>query len=585
MTLSSPAVTVILPVHNGARYLPEAITSILMQTWTDFELIIIDDGSTDESLAVIRSYNDSRIRSESNGENRGLEYTLNKGLRFARGKYIARMDADDVALPERLARQVAFLDTHPQTAVVASTVERIDEGGHILSPWQLDRQTLSAVEIRTCLARTNCIAHPSIMARAELLRSYGYNPAMRGKSSQDYELWLRMCSDDLQIEKIPEPLLLYRVHSQAVTVISNRPEDGYIKKTMHAKKVFLRKKLTTASWNGFALRVICSLAQQNYALLKNDFQRTVKVWAQQAGGVLGRTFSLLMKFDSSRPDIFMFFPFYHTGGAERVHADIITCMRDYKPRVFIIGTSKNSAFKKAFSQSSRMIDISWLCKSRVLFLLCVSCLAEIINRSGAAVAFGCNTGFFYELLPLLKKNIKKIDLIHAFGGGAEELSLPHVSILDARVVINARTVADFEKLYAQNGIGPQYLTRIHVIENKVAVPLQLPEKTFETIRIVYVGRGTEEKRVHLVGKIARLCSMKNPLVSVTLIGNLAGSLCPEDMQFCSLAGELYDDSRLRDFYTNAHFIVLTSTREGFPLVLMEAMAYGVVPVTTNVGGI
>src|SRR5258705_775698 len=114
----SPQVSVLLPVWNGERHLAAAIESVLGQSFTDFELLIVDDGSTDGSAALIRRYGDERIRLFENEKNLGVTRSLNLGLAQARGRYVARMDADDLSAPERLARQVAFLDSHPEVALV-----------------------------------------------------------------------------------------------------------------------------------------------------------------------------------------------------------------------------------------------------------------------------------------------------------------------------------------------------------------------------------------------------------------------------------------------------------------------------------
>ena len=112
-----PKISVIMPAYNAERYIREAIDSILRQTWSDFELIIIDDGSTDSTAAIIAGYTDNRIRFCPNAQNMGVAATLNRGLELACGAYVARMDADDISLPERFAKQAAYLDAHPNVTV------------------------------------------------------------------------------------------------------------------------------------------------------------------------------------------------------------------------------------------------------------------------------------------------------------------------------------------------------------------------------------------------------------------------------------------------------------------------------------
>ena len=283
----------------------------------------------------------------------------------------------------------------------------------------------------------------------------------------------------------------------------------------------------------------------------------------------------------------MIFPYYHTGGAERVHADIITCLRDYRPWVIVVRTSKNGAFKKAFACGGRLTDLSLLCERkpvRVLFLIMVNCLTEIMNRAENAVVFGCNAMFFYDILPMLSEKVKKIDLIHAFDG-LENYSLPCVPLLDARVGINGKILDDLTALYQRSGIDAAYLKKVHIIENRTNVPEDFHIKPFDKPTVLYVGRGTEEKRVHLVGKIAQRCVAANPALRFILVGDMCESVLPQDRQCCFFAGEVFEQEALEGLYKQSHLLILTSTREGMPLVIMEAMAHGVVPIATDVGGI
>lgn len=206
-----PKVSVLLPVWNAERYLAGAIQSVLAQSFADFELLIVDDGSTDGSGALIRRYRDRRIRRIENEKNLGVTRSLNLGLEQARGRYLARMDADDLCAPERLERQVAFLDAHPQVALVAIRARRIDavgaEIGIIDTP--SDGETL-----RRQLRRRNCIVHGSVMMRAEAVRALGgYDESM--ERAEDYDLWLRL-SERHPIAALPDLLYDWRKHDGGV---------------------------------------------------------------------------------------------------------------------------------------------------------------------------------------------------------------------------------------------------------------------------------------------------------------------------------------------------------------------------------
>lgn len=209
-----PNVSVILPVYNGEQFLREAVDSILAQTFTDFELLLMNDGSTDGTEAIILSYTDKRIVYGKNEKNSGLIFTLNKAVGLARGEYIARMDADDVALPQRLEKQLAHLQ-NTGADLLATRVMLIDAEGRPLPDWPDDANNTSPERIKNFLRKDNCIAHPTVMAKASLFKKYGYR--YNQKYSEDYDLWLRLLADGLRIEKLNEPLLLHRILPTSAT--------------------------------------------------------------------------------------------------------------------------------------------------------------------------------------------------------------------------------------------------------------------------------------------------------------------------------------------------------------------------------
>ncbi|MBT0653031.1 glycosyltransferase [Geobacter luticola] len=188
----------------------EAIESILSQTLADFEFIIIDDGSTDHSVEIIESYRDSRISLIRNGANLGLSESLNKGFGLARGEYVARMDSDDVSLPERLTRQVAFMEAHAEIGICGTWVEIIGEpAGHV---WRYP----TAPDVINCMHLFGpALAHPSVMMRREMLAKFGTLYDTSFKRAQDFELWVR-ASEYTSLANIGEVQLHYRRHDQQV---------------------------------------------------------------------------------------------------------------------------------------------------------------------------------------------------------------------------------------------------------------------------------------------------------------------------------------------------------------------------------
>jgi glycosyltransferase involved in cell wall biosynthesis len=209
-----PKISVILPVYNAEKYLKEAIDSILGQTYTDFELLLLNDGSTDGSEKIIQSYDDSRIVYLKNEKNEGLIFSLNKAIDLAKGEYIARMDADDIALPGRFAKQLLYLENN-DVSVLATTVKLIDAAGNALPDWADDINNVTAIQIRKFLLKDNCLAHPTIIGKTDLFKQYKYRYSQ--KYSEDYDLWLHLLADGLTIQKLPQPLLLHRILPTSAT--------------------------------------------------------------------------------------------------------------------------------------------------------------------------------------------------------------------------------------------------------------------------------------------------------------------------------------------------------------------------------
>lgn len=205
---SSPRLTVALSVHNNAPFLDAAIASIRAQTLADFEFLIVDDGSSDGSGAIIDAHaaRDPRIRA-IHQPNRGLVASLNRLLAEARAPLVARMDGDDVALPERFEQQVAFLEAHPDHGVVGTRVVCIDGTGATRTVGTIDHP-LDAAAVEAALLGGPLLCHPSVVMRRDLVRAVGgYRAAYR--HCEDYDLWLRLAAVT-RMANLPDRLLRYR---------------------------------------------------------------------------------------------------------------------------------------------------------------------------------------------------------------------------------------------------------------------------------------------------------------------------------------------------------------------------------------
>jgi glycosyltransferase involved in cell wall biosynthesis len=204
-----PRISLLVPVYNGEKYLREALDSLLAQTFGDFELLVIDDGSTDSSAEIVSSYQDPRVRLERNERNLGLIATLNRGLELARGEFIARMDCDDVSFPNRLERQIRFMEDNPEVGVAGTWFEKVrDDGSSVMMKVPADDAT-----IRFFMIFDNAFLHSSIIIRRNLLERFGLRFDADFPYAEDYEFWVR-CARHTRIANIPEALLRYRDHSE-----------------------------------------------------------------------------------------------------------------------------------------------------------------------------------------------------------------------------------------------------------------------------------------------------------------------------------------------------------------------------------
>lgn len=213
---SNPIISVIMPVYNCEKYLKESIDSVLSQTFRDFELIIINDGSSDGSKDIILSYKDERIVYIENEKNLKIIETLNKGIAAARGKYLARMDSDDRCLSHRLERQFEYLESNPDVDICGSWAYVIDDEGsrkgRIKNPGNID-------SVRCSLFFTNPIVHPSVFGKTEIFRKFNYSPA--AVHIEDFELWNRMSVNGVIIKNIEDYLIEYRWHEKNISALND----------------------------------------------------------------------------------------------------------------------------------------------------------------------------------------------------------------------------------------------------------------------------------------------------------------------------------------------------------------------------
>jgi glycosyltransferase involved in cell wall biosynthesis len=201
-----PKISVVIPVHNGAKFLAQTLLSVFQQTCTDFEVLVIDDASTDCLTDVLDPIDDPRLRVFHFPKNIGVSAARNFGISQAKGEYIAFCDADDICLSQRLERQVQHLDNHPMLGFCGAAFICFEQREDI----ELVKNPIEFGQIRRSLMRGNCFGLSTIMARANILREYSFNPDLG--VAEDYDLWTRLVARGIRAENLPDVLLRYRLH-------------------------------------------------------------------------------------------------------------------------------------------------------------------------------------------------------------------------------------------------------------------------------------------------------------------------------------------------------------------------------------
>jgi glycosyltransferase involved in cell wall biosynthesis len=293
-----------------------------------------------------------------------------------------------------------------------------------------------------------------------------------------------------------------------------------------------------------------------------------------------------------RAKVIFFFPYYHTGGAEKVHLDIVKAVSDVENYIFFTDKSYSKGFKNQFFKYANGYEIyDFLNRNFLIKKKFIKVLIKKINASKKIKSvFGCHSVFFYELIPHLSNELKKYDLTHAFvkpdKGGIEIFSLPYVKNIDKRIVINFKTKEDYIDLYKSQSLS-EFNEKIHVIPNGVETPQKSDnDKDSAVFRVGFVGRWAKEKRPEMFLEIANQIKTHYSDIQFIMAGpNFEDHEQAIDDSGILNLGEIKNENILKDWYSKMDVILITSYREGFPMVIMESMMFGVIPISTNVGSI
>lgn len=270
--MSVPKISVIMPAYNAEKYIAEAIESILNQTYTNFEFIIINDGSTDLTEEIILSYKDKRIVYLKNDKNSGIVYTLNRGLNAAKGEYIARMDSDDISLSTRLEEQLSFMENHPEIGFCGTGIiifgESLSEQPLLFSP--------SDKMLRVDMIFNCAFAHPTVIIRKSILDLYNIKYNFDFEKAEDYKMWydILLKSKGANISK---HLLKYRCHPQQITQANKNEQNASTNKIRQLQYTSLR--LNTNCYLDI-FKGICNgkrnFSNEEYILLRKFMKLTLK---------------------------------------------------------------------------------------------------------------------------------------------------------------------------------------------------------------------------------------------------------------------------------------------------------------------
>lgn len=234
-------ISVILPAYNAQDTIAEAIQSIIDQTYKDWELIVINDGSSDDTKSIILSFPDPRIKYIENDGNKKLIYTLNRGLKLATGKYIARMDADDISLPTRFERQVLYMENHPDCVCCGSLIHFFSNNRLFGKPVGISGDD---IKLKEYLFRDSCFAHSTVMIRTEVIKKCGLKYNSIYIHAEDYKLWIDL-SEYGMFHNIKEPLLNYRISG---TQVSNKYRNVQLKTSNRCRREYIESHVNNDSF-------------------------------------------------------------------------------------------------------------------------------------------------------------------------------------------------------------------------------------------------------------------------------------------------------------------------------------------------
>ena len=305
--------------------------------------------------------------------------------------------------------------------------------------------------------------------------------------------------------------------------------------------------------------------------------------------LLGRIIASLKPL-SKEYETFFFFPFYHTGGAEKVHALVTQATGNTSCIVYFTRKSYDKNFYRDFVQSgctikdiSRFTDNKWVYFLNFIYRGIIS--GYIDHQKQRPIIFNGQCNFGYKISPWINPSIPQIELLHSFNTFSW-IRIPFIPFITRTVMISRLRIEDHLKQYKKLGIPNQYNERIQYIVNGIPLPASIQPKDFNaSIKVLYVGRATEEKRVHLIAQMAEKAFQNNLPVEFIFMGDVREAISLGLVKYCKLTGHKSDPAEIDHIYQQAHIVIITSSTEGFPMVIEEGMVRGCIVMATPVGDI
>ncbi len=568
-----PLVSVVMSAYNAEKYIKEAIDSILGQTFTDFEFIIINDGSTDGTLKIIKSYKDPRIVLISR-KNKGLVASLNEGIERARGKYIARMDADDISMPERFEKQVEYLESHPEVGVVSSFVKMVDPDGNDIGIWQDDVATKTYEEITNMIVKKNCFSHPSVVIRTKIIKHYKYRNI---KAAEDYELWLRMVSDGIVLAKIPEFLYLYRQHDSSTMAGVNNEDFNWRMAKM--KLSFLSHQLKQFKLNIFNIRV---------------FGATIIHICHWLTRVVKSAIKKILFISSIKCDVLMVTGLDNIYGGGQVYLKRLS-ENLFRENMKIAIMAPQYFFDKASIDSNIISIINQPTKRSNKWTLRIVRYAKYLAKRRQFIKYHPNTVHFHDMGIDFSPRVMRLLITYLHRHGIRVVFTAHTLMSEKLDELTIKTLSQFDQIICVCEATKFNLVKTGLDKNKLTViytGINLPIKDNKSLHeppiVAWVGRFESiDKNPLLFVKVAQDAQQENINLRFLMYGDgdekqsIESYIDKHNLTNIECMGFVHSQ---QDIYNNCDVLCTTSRSEALSLVILEAMAYSLPVVATDVGG-